>query len=80
MNELLYRGSPGSYFAYKLRDKATVRLEDGTTIKRNIYSHYVSNNNPVYCRHKGVLLYLSGENYNTDNEIFTVSVRGTIKH
>ena len=77
---LLYRGSPSSYFAYKLRDKATVRLEDNTTIKRNIYTHYVSNNNPVYCRHKGILLYLGCENYQTDNEVFTVTVRGNIKH
>jgi len=33
----------------KLRHKAKVKHQ-GKIILRNIYSHYISNNNPVYCR------------------------------
>jgi len=75
----LYRNSPGSYFAYKIRDKATVKLENGELITRNIYTHYVSNSNPVYCRHNGELCYVGCEYYNTDKELFTVSIRSKIR-
>ena len=73
---LLYRHSPGSMYAYTIRENASIRLQDGSMVKRNVYSHYVSNNNPVYARINGHIVYLNCENYNTDKEIFTVSLIG----
>ena len=73
---MLYRGSPGSMYAYTLREKAPVRLENGEIVYRNIYTHYVSNSNPVYCRINGHVVYLGVENYNTEDEVFTVSLMG----
>jgi len=73
---LLYRHSPGSQFAYTIRENAPIRLQDGSIVKRNVYSHYVSNSNPVYARINGHIVYLSCENYNTDTEIFKVSLIG----
>ena len=49
-------------FDVKLREKATITTLDGETITRNIYSHYVSNNSPVYIRYRG-RLWLIGDNY-----------------
>lgn len=34
----------------KIRDKVEIKTKNGKTIMRNLYSYYVSNNNPVYCR------------------------------
>ena len=49
-------------FDVKLRENATIHTHDDTTIKRNIYSHYVSNNSPVYCRYKRSV-WLIADNY-----------------
>ena len=68
--------SISSPYAYKLRENAVIQLKDGLTIKRNVYSHYVSNSNPVYCRLYGKTCYLSAENYNRENEFFTISLIG----
>ena len=68
--------SIGSMFAYRLREKATIQLRDGLNVKRNVYSHYISNSNPVYCRLNGKIAYLKAENYNSDNEFFTISLMG----
>jgi len=70
------KDSISSPYAYKLRENAVIQLQDGLTIKRNIYSHYVSNNNPVYCRIQGKTVFLSAWNYNQENEYFTISLIG----
>jgi len=49
-------------FDVKLRENATIQTHDGQTIQRNIYSHYVSNNSPVYIRYKR-RLWLISDNY-----------------
>ena len=72
----LYRGSPGSMFAYLLRENATIKLKDDSTVKRHVYSHYVSNTNPVYCRLNGKIAYLDCEHYREPNEVFKVSLMG----
>ena len=67
--------SNSSQFAYRLRENATIKTDIGE-IKRNIYSHYVSNSNPVYCRINGKICYVQAWNYNQDNEYFTISLIG----
>ena len=71
----LYRYGPESnaLFNCKIREKATIKLENGLEIKRDIYSHYVGNNNPVYCRYDNLVYQVHVHNYNTDKEYFTLS-------
>ena len=70
------KNSESSQFAFKLRDKATIRIEDGSLIKRNVYSHYVSNNNPVYIRYDNRICYVDCVNYRGKDELFMITLRG----
>lgn len=49
----------------KIRDNETVTVYDSNgyiveSITRNLYSYYISNNNPVYCRYMGEWFYIHG--------------------
>ena len=46
-------------FDVKLRENALIKTLNGQLIRRNIYSHYVSNANPVYCRFQGSTWFIS---------------------
>lgn len=85
MNQLigLYRYGPESnaLFNCKIREKARIKLDNEIDIKRNIYTHYVSNNSPVYCRYNNLVYQVHVHNYREIDEYFTLSqyTMGTTK-
>ena len=44
----------------KIRDNIEIKTKNDKTIKRNLYSYYVSNNNPVYCRYNNKWILVKG--------------------
>ena len=60
----------------KLRDNALIVLKDGLTVRRNVYSSYISNANPVWCRVNNQIMYLTSSNPHTDKETFWVTLEG----
>ena len=71
----LYRYGPESsaMFNLKIRERAPIHLKDGGVVYRDIYTHYVSNNSPVYCRYMNKVYQVNAHNYRKENEYFTLS-------